>query len=194
MIFAPIFGYLGDRYSRKWIMILGVALWSGTTLLGSYMTSYHSFLAFRALVGIGEASYSTIAPTIISDMFVHELRSKMLAMFYFAIPVGSGFGYIVGSKTAIALGSWRWALRVTPGLGLLAVLLIFLTREPARGQSEGSHAMESTSYTEDLKGAHSAWPQLLANLLTCLCSLCMQIWPKTHHLCCRRAASRAWHS
>lgn len=152
MIFAPIFGYLGDRYSRKWIMILGVALWSGTTLLGSYMSDYTSFLAFRAMVGIGEASYSTIAPTIISDLFVHELRSKMLAMFYFAIPVGSGFGYIVGSKTAAALESWRWALRVTPALGLLAVVLIFLTKEPARGQSEGSHNLESTSYAEDLKG------------------------------------------
>lgn len=152
MVCAPIFGYLGDRYSRKWIMILGVALWSGTTLVGSFMGQYGWFLTFRALVGIGEASYSTIAPTIISDMFVDELRSKMLAMFYFAIPVGSGLGYIVGSETAQAFGSWRYALRVTPILGLIAVVLIFLTREPERGQSEGSHNMATTSYKEDLKG------------------------------------------
>lgn len=92
MICAPIFGYLGDRYSRRWIMISGVALWSGTTLLGSYMPTYNTFMIFRALVGIGEASYSTIAPTIISDLFVNDVRSKMLAMFYFAIPVGSGLG------------------------------------------------------------------------------------------------------
>lgn len=92
MVCAPIFGYLGDRYSRRWIMILGVALWSGTTLLGSFMSNYTSFLVFRGLVGIGEASYSTIAPTLISDLFVHDVRSKMLALFYFAIPVGSGFG------------------------------------------------------------------------------------------------------
>lgn len=43
-------------------------------------------------MGIGEASYSTIAPTILSDLFVRDLRSKMLAVFYFAIPVGSGLG------------------------------------------------------------------------------------------------------
>lgn len=92
MIFAPLFGYFGDRYSRKWIMILGVALWSGTTLIGSFMTNFYGFLAFRAMVGIGEASYSTIAPTLISDMFVNDIRSKMLALFYFAIPVGSGLG------------------------------------------------------------------------------------------------------
>lgn len=92
MVCAPIFGYLGDRYSRKWIMILGVALWSGTTFAGSFMSQYGYFLTFRALVGIGEASYSTIAPTLISDYFIHDMRSKMLAMFYFAIPVGSGLG------------------------------------------------------------------------------------------------------
>lgn len=92
MIFAPIFGYLGDRYSRKAIMAFGITLWGATTLLGSFMNHFGWFIAFRALVGIGEASYSTIAPTILSDLFVNDLRSKMLAVFYFAIPVGSGLG------------------------------------------------------------------------------------------------------
>lgn len=72
--------------------MIGVFLWSGTTILGSFMQHYGLFLTFRTFVGIGEASYSTIAPTIISDLFVNDIRSKMLAMFYFAIPVGSGFG------------------------------------------------------------------------------------------------------
>nr|XP_029711988.1 protein spinster-like isoform X3 [Aedes albopictus] len=151
MIFAPVFGYLGDRWSRKWIMALGVLLWSTTTLLGSFMTSYGWFITFRAMVGIGEASYSTIAPTIISDLFVGDLRSKMLALFYFAIPVGSGLGYIVGSETAKFFGSWAWALRVTPILGIVAVVLIALIRDPERGQSEGSHHMQATSYREDIK-------------------------------------------
>lgn len=152
MICAPIFGYLGDRYSRRWIMISGVALWSLTTLLGSFMNHFGWFMTFRALVGVGEASYSTIAPTIISDLFVHNMRSKMLALFYFAIPVGSGLGYIVGSETAKFFESWRFALRVTPILGIAAVVLIYMTKDPERGQSEGSHNMEVTSYTEDLKG------------------------------------------
>ncbi|XP_062553552.1 protein spinster isoform X1 [Armigeres subalbatus] len=151
MLFAPLFGYLGDRYSRKWIMALGVLLWSTTTLLGSFMTSYGWFITFRAMVGIGEASYSTIAPTIISDLFVGDMRSAMLALFYFAIPVGSGLGYIVGSETAKFFGSWAYALRVTPLLGLIAVVLIGLIRDPERGQSEGSHHMQATSYREDIK-------------------------------------------
>ena len=46
------------------------------------------FVLLRALVGIGEASYSTIAPTIIADLFAKEMRTRMLMVFYFAIPVG----------------------------------------------------------------------------------------------------------
>ena len=49
---------------------------------------FWAFLLLRALVGVGEASYSTIAPTIIADLFAKDRRTKALAVFYFAIPVG----------------------------------------------------------------------------------------------------------
>ena len=42
----------------------------------------------RGIVGIGEASYSTIAPTVIADLFIGDMRTRMLSVFYFAIPVG----------------------------------------------------------------------------------------------------------
>ncbi|CAG4956055.1 unnamed protein product [Colias eurytheme] len=151
MVFAPIFGYLGDRYSRRAIMVFGVALWSITTFVGSFIPNFAAFAFFRGLVGIGEASYSTIAPTIISDLFVGNVRSKMLAFFYFAIPVGSGFGYIVGSVAGAAAGDWRWGLRVTPFLGAIAVFLIaFVMQNPERGQAEDSR-MKPTTYSDDVK-------------------------------------------
>ncbi|XP_049873486.1 protein spinster isoform X3 [Pectinophora gossypiella] len=151
MVFAPIFGYLGDRYSRRYIMAFGVALWSLTTFFGSYIAHFGLFTFFRGLVGIGEASYSTIAPTIISDLFVGNVRSKMLAFFYFAIPVGSGLGYIVGSVAGSAANNWRWGLRVTPFLGAVAVgLIMWVMEDPERGQAEESQ-MKATSYKDDIK-------------------------------------------
>jgi len=164
MLFAPLFGYLGDRYSRKAIMAAGVFLWSIFTLIGSFVqgreenrgkgwgnVDFLLFLSCRAMVGVGEASYSTIAPTIISDMFVKDKRSQMLALFYFAIPVGSGLGYIVGSETAKLFGSWQWGLRATPVLGILAVVLILLVlTDPPRGESEGHGDLQANSYSEDL--------------------------------------------
>jgi MFS family permease len=152
MIFAPLFGYLGDRFNRKWVMVVGIAVWSVATLLGSFMEDFYSFLVMRAIVGIGEASYTTIAPTILSDLFVKEMRSKALAIFYFAIPVGSGLGYVVGQGLSSAFGSWHWALRGTPILGAFAVLgIVFFLKDPPRGESEGHDQLKATSYTEDLK-------------------------------------------
>ncbi|XP_077268461.1 lysolipid transporter protein spinster isoform X1 [Temnothorax americanus] len=152
MVFAPLFGYLGDRYNRKFIMSSGVFLWCLTTFIGSYMKTFGWFLFFRALVGIGEASYSTIAPTIISDLFVKDVRSKMLALFYFAIPVGSGLGYITGGETARISGHWQWGLRITPILGIVAILLLLtVVRDPIRGEREGGVHLTSTTWSYDIK-------------------------------------------
>ena len=76
--------------------LLGLSLWAAATFVGSFMRNFWAFLFFRALVGIGEASYSTIAPAIISDLFTKDTRSRVLALFYFAIPVGTGLGYMIG--------------------------------------------------------------------------------------------------
>ncbi|XP_031844593.1 lysolipid transporter protein spinster isoform X2 [Nomia melanderi] len=152
MVFAPLFGYLGDRYNRKIIMSSGVFLWCLTTFIGSYMKTFGWFILFRTLVGIGEASYSTIAPTIISDLFVKNMRSKMLAVFYFAIPVGSGLGYITGGETARATGVWQWGLRITPILGVIAIILLLtVVRDPIRGEREGGVHLTNTAWSNDIK-------------------------------------------
>ncbi|XP_032563681.1 protein spinster homolog 3 isoform X4 [Chiroxiphia lanceolata] len=90
MLAAPIFGYLGDRYNRKIILGAGILFWSGVTLGSSFITEshYRIFVLSRGLVGIGTASYSTIAPTIIADLFEEGKRTTVLSIFYIFIPVG----------------------------------------------------------------------------------------------------------
>nr|XP_058894181.1 protein spinster homolog 1 isoform X2 [Kogia breviceps] len=157
MVLAPVFGYLGDRYNRKYLMCGGIAFWSLVTLGSSFIPRERFWLLLltRGLVGVGEASYSTIAPTLIADLFVADQRSRMLSVFYFAIPVGSGLGYIAGSKVKDVAGDWHWALRVTPGLGVVAVVLLFLVvREPPRGAVErhlDSPPLNPTSWWADLR-------------------------------------------
>lgn len=52
----------------------------------------------------------------------------------------------------MAFGDWRWALRVTPILGLIAVFLIYFINEPERGQHECTNHLRTSSYKEDLIG------------------------------------------
>uniref|UniRef100_UPI00398ED297 protein spinster homolog 1 isoform X2 n=1 Tax=Pristiophorus japonicus TaxID=55135 RepID=UPI00398ED297 len=169
MVLAPFFGYFGDRYNRKWIMSCGIFFWSAITLTSSFVPRQYfwALLVTRGLVGIGEASYSTIAPTVIADLFVGDVRSRMLSIFYFAIPVGSGLGYIVGSKVNDITGDWHWALRVTPALGLVAVLLlVFVVPEPPRGAVErrSDRALVYTSWLTDVKALSTNYSFLLSSL------------------------------
>ncbi|XP_066031068.1 protein spinster homolog 1 isoform X2 [Chamaea fasciata] len=139
LVLAPLFGFLGDRHSRKRLLALGLALWSGVTLATSFVPPQHfgALLAGRALVGVGEAAYSTLAPTLVADLFRGPARSRALGGFYLAVPLGSGLGYIAGSKVKDLAADWRWALRVTPVLGLVALfLLVAVVSDPPRGGLE----------------------------------------------------------
>lgn len=151
MIFAPVFGFLGDRYSRKYIIVVGVLFWSSVTLLSSFVQRHHTywFFLFRALVGIGEASYATVAPTIIADLFVGKKRTTILAMFYLAIPIGSGLGYIVGISMASFFGHWKWALRFTPLFGVISVICFLFVKEPERGALETTNQRVRAVHEED---------------------------------------------
>ncbi|XP_015252045.1 PREDICTED: protein spinster homolog 2-like isoform X1 [Cyprinodon variegatus] len=156
MVAAPIFGYLGDRFNRKVILSCGIFFWSIVTLMSSFISKeyYWLFVLSRGLVGIGESSYSSISPTIIGDLYTNNSRTMMLSVFYLAIPLGSGLGYILGSGAKDAAEDWHWALRVSPFLGIIVSALIMLfVPEPKRGsadQMEG-RIKASPSWISDMK-------------------------------------------
>src|SRR5713226_9339753 len=95
---APFFGFLCDRASRKWLIALGIFVWSIGTMLTGFASGFAMMLCFRVLVGVGEASYATISPGVISDSFGPARRNNALTIFYVAIPVGAALGYVLGGK------------------------------------------------------------------------------------------------
>lgn len=129
---APIFGALGDRRSRPRLIALGVACWSFATALSGFAGSYLTLLAARASVGVGEAAYVTIAPSLLSDYFPVRQRGRVMAIFFCAIPVGSALGYVVGGLVDKHYG-WRMAFFVAGVPGLLLAALCLLLRDPPRG-------------------------------------------------------------
>uniref|UniRef100_A0AAF5DCM1 MFS domain-containing protein n=1 Tax=Strongyloides stercoralis TaxID=6248 RepID=A0AAF5DCM1_STRER len=184
MLCAPVCGYLGDRYNRKIIMSVGLIIWMCSVLASSFCTNsqFVLFLLCRGLVGVGEASYATIAPTIIADLFTGPARSYALMIFYFAIPFGSGLGYISGSYISLATGHWQWGIRTTPILGILCLIIVyFYMEDPERGSSEHVHLRNST-YMEDIKYLLSIKTYIFNTLgLTCVifCVGALSFWAPT---------------
>jgi len=146
---APVFGVLADRRSRPRLMGLGVGIWSAATALSGMVRSYGQLLFGRALVGVGEASYGSVAPAMLSDAFEPEHRGRALAVFSMAIPVGSALGYLLGGLFERAFG-WRAAFVLVALLGVACAVAA------RRTLPQVAHAGRD--------GRHAAWPDFLRTL------------------------------
>jgi MFS family permease len=161
MLTSPVFGSLADRWSRKALIAAGVALWSLATAGAALATGFVSFMIARSLVGVGEAAYATISPSLISDYYPPERRNRILTFFYVAIPVGAALGFTLGGLVGHAYG-WRIAFLVCGLPGLLAAGLVLLIKEPKRGGLDPEPVREVPSWPEALRVLRRTAPYLFA--------------------------------
>jgi MFS transporter, Spinster family, sphingosine-1-phosphate transporter len=173
-VLAPLFGRLGDRYSRTGLMAIAAVMWSVATgltawvdhspalpppvvlnlpLIGTIALSSIGlgFCAVRMLVGIGESSYSTITPTLIADYFPLQRRATALGVFQAAIPMGFALGYVLGALLAHFFG-WRIAFMIVGLPGLIVAIFVWRLREPRRGEHDipPSPDMQTTEQLQKL--------------------------------------------
>jgi MFS family permease len=140
MLAAPATGWLGDRFSRKPLIVAGATLWSFATLAAVWIHSYPTLFFRQALVGIGEATFGIFAPAVLADFYPERERNRVLSIFYVAIPVGAALGYLAGGQIGSMWG-WRapFLICAVPGF-ILALLYAWIGREPERGASDHIHA------------------------------------------------------
>jgi len=138
MLLAPVFGWLGDTRSRWLLVGVGVILWSLASGGSGLATSFTLLLLTRCLVGVGEAAYGPVAPSMLSDLYPERERGKIMARFYLAIPVGSALGFVIGGQVAETSLGWRGAFLLVVLPGLLLGAACFFMREPPRGAAIGS--------------------------------------------------------
>ena len=136
MLISPLFGWLADRMSRWLLVAIGVILWSLASGASGLADTFVALLLTRCFVGVGEAAYGPVAPTILSDFYPVSIRGKVLALFYLAIPVGSALGYTLGGKIGGRFG-WRAAFYavVIPGILLGLWSLFMKDPRPKRAKS-----------------------------------------------------------
>jgi MFS family permease len=133
---SPFMGFLGDRYHRRRLLAAGVGLWSLATVGSAFSRDFSQIFFWRALLGVGEASYGVIAPTLISDLFPVERRGRAMGLYYLALPLGGALGYGIGSWIGQEFG-WQKAFLVVGLPGILAALAALVIIDPGRGASEG---------------------------------------------------------
>jgi MFS family permease len=139
LIAAPFFGAVGDRPQRAKWMSAGILLWSVATALGGLARTMPELLGARALVGVGEAAYSAIAPAILADYFPERTRGRAFAIFFAATPVGAALGYVIGGFVGAHWG-WREAFFVAGAPGLVLAWLVLHLHAPAAVERAGERA------------------------------------------------------
>ena len=135
-----------DRYSRKWIITCGVSLWCLMTALSGTARSYGQLFLYRIGVGVGEATLSPSAYSLLAGYFPPQRLALAIGIFSAGVTGGTGLAFLLGGATIGwvmgqgtidlpllgALSGWRLVLVIVGLLGLPVALLMLLVREPAR--------------------------------------------------------------
>ncbi len=149
-VFGIPLGRLADVWDRRKLIALGLAFWSAMTALSGLATSFVQLALARVGVGVGEASATPAAYSLLSDCFPPARRATALAIYSSGIYVGSGLGLglggliverwdatFAGLSPPLGLRGWQVAFLAVGLPGLLLALWVRSLREPLRGQADG---------------------------------------------------------
>ena len=138
--------WIADRFSRRNLIVAGVSVWSFMTMGCGLATSYVGLFLARVGVGVGEATLSPAAYSMLSDYFPRDKLARAIAVYSIGVPLGSGIALILGAlviKAIIAapaislpffgeVEAWRMTFAMVAVPGLLVALLLMTVREPLR--------------------------------------------------------------
>jgi MFS transporter, Spinster family, sphingosine-1-phosphate transporter len=137
------FGYAADRHVRKYVMAVGLVLWSLATMASGLATSFWPLALARFFTGIGEACLYPCALSLIAERFPAEARGRALGIFGAAAAMGGGIGIGVGGKLSQSVG-WQNVFFIYGAVGLVVLPLLLVLRE-ARRSGTAAHAESTTT-------------------------------------------------
>ena len=126
--FSVPLGILADKWVRKNIIAIGVAIWSVATLVTGLAQNFSQLLATRAAVGIGEASYAPAATSLIADNFPVEKRARASSIFHLGMFLGGTLGMILAGVIGTHLG-WRACFFIVAIPGLILAFSAYKIKE-----------------------------------------------------------------
>lgn len=131
---VPI-GRMTDKFSRRWILCVGVTLWSFLTAASGLARNFTELFVVRLGVGVGEASCAPASASLIGDLFPASRRAKALSVFMIGLPVGIALSFLGSSLLEHRFG-WRFTFYIAAIPGVICAVLALIISEPRRGASE----------------------------------------------------------
>ena len=133
---SPLAGFLGDRFTRRGVILVSLGTWSVITFATGLAQSTGMLLVFRALMGLSEAAYFPAALSLLSDYHGRDTRSTAISIHQSGIYIGYMAGGAFSAVVAQQFG-WRLPFYILGGLGVVLVMVFArLLREPPRGAAE----------------------------------------------------------
>jgi MFS family permease len=150
-LFGIPLGRLADVWLRKSMISIGLAFWSIMTALSGTARTFGTLLGYRIGVGVGEASASPAAFSMLADYFSPKQRATVMAIYSSGVYIGGGIGLAIGgvvldtwhswfpdpASAPFGLKGWQMAFLLVGIPGILMALWVHTLREPIRGMSEG---------------------------------------------------------
>jgi len=127
-IFVFPVSFLIDRWSRKKAIATMAVLWSVATAACALTKNFTQLFSMRAIVGAGEAAYTSGGHAMIAAYFPEEKRATMNGLFTAAIPMGTAIGVVLGGIIAVNWG-WRYAFGLLAIPGLIVAILFFWVKD-----------------------------------------------------------------
>ncbi len=171
-VLSPVGGYLADRFSRKFIILISLVIWSSVTWWTGDAKTYEELLVARALMGVSEAFYIPAALALISDYHRGKTRSMATGLHMSGIYAGqvlAGYGAMMAGEP-YSLG-WRLTFETFGFIGVAyAIIVVLFLRDPeAPRAAEGEQpAEDAPALLDEKKAAGNDFTvgQVLKNLFT----------------------------
>jgi len=148
-LFGIPLGRLADNWVRTRLLSIGLAVWSGMTMVSGFANSFTQLSIARVGVGIGEASASPSAFSMLSDWFPKERRATALAIYSSGLYIGGGVSLLIGAVVVkawnnaypgggpLGLVGWQAAFMAVGLPGMVLAIWVATLKEPIRGRADG---------------------------------------------------------
>ncbi|MEZ5549415.1 MAG: MFS transporter [Pseudomonadales bacterium] len=144
-------GALADMVNRTKFIAIGLALWSGLTVLSGAARGFWSLAAPRMLIGVGESIMTPTAMSLLSDRFPAARLGFASGVYYMGVPIGVGVSLLIVGYLGPAIG-WRNCFYLLGAIGIgLAAVMWFLKETPRRDQLERDARTEHPTFGSILK-------------------------------------------